>query len=243
MVLMDIHSHILPFVDDGPKDIETSLSLLEMMKAQGITDVIATPHFIATEENLDEYKERVANSYNSLYSVVKDRDLPKIHLGSEVFYFNGIGKSQSIKNLCINDSNYLLLELPNYTITSYILDNIKGLKENLRITPIIVHIERYYHEHGFRNLLKLIKDGTVLAQVNASSLLDSPHKKAVLKLIKKGYITFIATDAHSLVNRPPLLDKALHEVAIRFGGKQKSVFIKNTESLYNEIIGEYNLAE
>ena len=224
MVLMDIHSHILPGVDDGPKDIETSLSILEMMKAQGITDVIATPHFIATEENL-EYMQRVDDSYATLSSIAKDKDLPNIILGSEVFYFNGIGKSQSIKQLCINGSEYLLLELPNYSITSYILNNIKELKENLRVTPIIAHIERYYHERGFRNLLKLVKDGTVLAQVNASSLLDSPRKKDVLKLIKKGYITFIATDAHSVVNRPPLLDKALHEVAIRFGGKQKNIFI------------------
>lgn len=243
MVLMDIHSHILPCVDDGPKDIETSLSILQMMKDQGITDVIATPHFVATVENLEEYMERVNTSFSSLSSLAKAKNLPNIHLGSEVFYFNGISKSQSIKSLCINNSNYLLLELPNYTVTDYILKSIKELKENFRITPIIAHIERYYHERGFRNLLKLVKDGTVLTQVNASSLLDSPHKKAVLKLIKKGYITFIATDTHSLVNRPPLLDKALHEVAVRFGGKQKSIFIKNTEKLYNEIIGDYNFAE
>lgn len=243
MVLMDIHSHILPCVDDGPRDIETSLSILEMMKAQGITDVIATPHFIATEENLEEYMQRVDDSYATLSSIAKDKDLPNIILGSEVFYFNGIGKSQSIKQLCINGSEYLLLELPNYSITSYILNNIKELKENLRVTPIIAHIERYYHERGFRNLLKLINNGTVLAQVNATSLLDSPHKKAVLKLIKKGYISFIATDAHSIVNRPPVLDKALHEVAIHFGSNQKSLFIKNTEKLYNEITGEYDFAE
>ena len=243
MVLMDIHSPILPCVDDGPKDIETSLSILQMMKDQGITDVIATPHFVATVENLEEYMERVNTSFSSLSSLAKAKNLPNIHLGSEVFYFNGISKSQSIKSLCINNSNYLLLELPNYTVTDYILKSIKELKENFRITPIIAHIERYYHERGFRNLLKLVKDGTVLTQVNASSLLDSPHKKAVLKLIKKGYITFIATDTHSLVNRPPLLDKALHEVAVRFGGKQKSIFIKNTEKLYNEIIGDYNFAE
>lgn len=243
MVLMDIHSHILPCVDDGPKDVETSLSLLEMMKSQGITDIIATPHFIATEENLEEYMERVNNSYNSLSEAMKGKDLPKVHLGSEVFYFNGIGKSQSIKNLCIENSEYLLLELPNYTITSYILNNIKELKENLRVTPIIAHIERYYYERGFKNLLKLVKDGTILTQINASSLLDSPHKKIVHKLIKKGYITFIATDAHSLVNRPPQLDKALHEIAIHFGGKQKNIFINNTEKLFNQLTGEYHFAE
>ena len=59
-ILLDIHSHILPGVDDGAKNIEESLELLRMMKSQGITDVIATPHFYAMSENLENYQKKLA---------------------------------------------------------------------------------------------------------------------------------------------------------------------------------------
>ena len=62
--MLDIHSHILPGVDDGSKSLDESVKILEMMKEQGITDVIATPHFYAFRENLDEYIKKIQDSYN-----------------------------------------------------------------------------------------------------------------------------------------------------------------------------------
>ena len=87
MVLMDIHSHILPGVDDGPKDIETSLSILEMMKAQGITDVIATPHFDARYDDIGYFKQKITRAFEDLELFTRDKGLPNIYMGSEVYYF------------------------------------------------------------------------------------------------------------------------------------------------------------
>lgn len=64
--MLDIHSHILPGVDDGSKSLDESVKILEMMKEQGITDVIATPHFYAFRENLDEYLKKIQDSYSQL---------------------------------------------------------------------------------------------------------------------------------------------------------------------------------
>ena len=66
MRLMDIHSHILPGVDDGAKDVETAVRLLEMIKEQGITDVIATPHFDASVDNMEEHLQRVEDAKQEL---------------------------------------------------------------------------------------------------------------------------------------------------------------------------------
>ena len=88
---MDIHSHILPSVDDGASNIEESVELLNMMKSQGITDVIATPHFDASVNNIDDFKVAVSSSLLALNEEIKDMNLPNVYLGSEVYYFRGIG--------------------------------------------------------------------------------------------------------------------------------------------------------
>ncbi len=235
MKTLDIHSHILPSVDDGPIDIEETIEILSAMKNQGITDVIATPHFVATQENLEEYISKVNTAYNLVKETCKNKDLPNIFLGSEVFYFRGIGKIHSIKNLSLGNSNNILLELPFCTLNESILSDIRDISDNLGITPIIAHIERYAHLRGFKNLLKLISEGTVLAQINCAAILDPHYKKVIPKLINGNYISFLATDTHSINKRPPLMDKALKEIEEKFGAHIKELFIENSVQLYNQL--------
>ena len=85
-ILLDIHSHILPGVDDGAKNTEESLELLRMMKSQGITDVIATPHFYAMSENLENYQKKISAAYNILTEAIKGADMPRIYIGSVVLF-------------------------------------------------------------------------------------------------------------------------------------------------------------
>lgn len=240
MHLLDIHSHILPNVDDGAKDLDTSVELLKMMKEQGITDVIATPHFYASEDNLEDFNERITSSYNTLKKTVEELDLPEIHLGAEVFYFHGIRKSAGIRSLCLARTEYLLLELPNCSLDGNIIKNIIEINSNLGIIPIIAHIERYSKERGFKKLLELIEKEIAYAQVNALSVLQPPYSKTVNKLMKNGYISFIATDTHSVVNRPPLMDLALNEVEKNFGKKYSDMYIANSDKLLKIIQGAAN---
>lgn len=235
MRLLDIHSHILPGVDDGSKNTETSIELLKIMKEQGITDVVATPHFNATLDNMDDYLYAVSDAYEKLKAAVKGQSLPDIHIGCEVYCFSGIGRSTGIRPLCIANSKHLLLELPNRTIDDKTINDIKGISNNLNIMPIIAHIERYSGERGFKTLLEVISSGYAYAQVNASSVIYPPFKRITHKLIKQGYITFIATDTHSPDHRPPLMAQALDEIENSFGKKYRDRFINNSERLYNQL--------
>ena len=239
MKLLDIHSHILPAVDDGSPTVETSVKLLEMCKEQGITDIIATPHFDASIHNIEEFQYIVNEAYNELMEVWSE-ELPKVYIGSEVFYFKGIGKSQGIKALTLCKSRYILLELHNAPITKSVLQDITDLQETLGLIPIIAHIERYADEKGFKDLLKLLASGGGYAQINAASVLSAPYKRPAIKLMKQGHISFIATDTHSVKRRPPMMREALDAVATLFGEDYKTMFIKNTEYLYNKMIGEAN---
>lgn len=238
MRIFDIHSHILPAVDDGAKNLETSVRLLEMMKEQGITDVIATPHFDANNDNLDEFVSKVKAAYNKLENEISGKELPNVYIGSEVFYFPGIGKSHGIRALSLCGSDHLLMELPICRIDDIIINDIISLRRELGIIPIIAHIERYSKQHGFKKLLKLFENKTALAQVNTLSVIQKPYCRTVLKLIKKGYVTYVATDAHSVVNRPPLMDSALKEIDTKLGRVCRNQIIRNGCRLFDEIVGE-----
>ncbi len=235
MRYIDIHSHVLHGVDDGSKSLDMSLEILSMMGSQGITDVIATPHFDARYENFEEYRATVTSAFDELKSASNGKGLPNIYLGSEVYYFKGIGKSNGIRNLTLADSKYLLLELSGADIDDTVIKEIQGIYDNVGLIPILAHLERYATVKGFKKLLKLFDSGLVMAQINAPSVIGQPFKRAALKLIKKGYVSFIATDAHSTDRRPPMLSAALDMIEKQFGVHQKSVFLKNSQQLLDEI--------
>ena len=233
MGLLDIHSHILPEVDDGAENIQTSISMLKAMKEQGITDVIATPHFYADETDIDEFNETVTAAAKALKSACGD-DLPNIHLGAEVLYFKGIGTAAIVDELTLKGTDYLLLELSGAPIGRCVIDDILALIDS-GIVPILAHIERYAHCSGFRGLLNMIEDEIILSQINAESLTKSAYYRTAMRLIKKGYVTFIATDAHNLTDRSPKMAAALNEIERVFGRDRKKMFIDNSIKLLEEI--------
>ncbi len=238
MVFLDIHSHILPCVDDGAKSIEASIGILEMLKNQGVTDVIATPHFYAYNDNFEDFFELVNNSYNDLLDAIKDMDLPKVHLGCELLYFPQMGKSTGVKHFTLCGSNYMLLELPDGKLGGSVFDDIHRLINHYDIIPIFAHIERYSKARGFNDILSFIEHGHALAQVNTSSVVGGPFKRITHKLIKNDYITFLGSDAHSLRARPPMFDEALKVITKKFGENRAKSFIRNSNKLYETIIGK-----
>lgn len=237
-MLLDIHSHILPAVDDGAFDISESLMLLEAMRLQGITDVIATPHFYPLDDNFNEYKERISNAYNLLLKETENKNLPRIFVGSEVLYYRYIGTSETVYELCLNRSQYLLLELTDECICKEFFDDIDNLVNKQRIIPIIAHLERYRNAKNYKKLLKYIKDNGILAQINASSLFSQSSRRATERLIKGGHVNFIATDAHSMKSRPPMMKPALEYIAENIGAEYASGFIRNSQILLEKITGD-----
>lgn len=235
-MLLDIHSHILYNVDDGAKDIDESFALLSSMALQGITDVIATPHFYPQNDTLEDFKDRVNTSFEELKEKTKDKKLPNIYLGCEILYYHGISKVDSLKDFTLNNSNYLLLEPNPYQIDNTFLKELIYLKEQIGIIPIIPHIERYYKMPGFKKLVKFVKENSILTQVNAASFLKRKYNRILKKLVKEDIISFIGTDAHSTQLRPPLMENALQEIEKTYGKSYKFKLISNSKELYSKII-------
>lgn len=235
--MIDIHTHILPSLDDGAETLEESLQLLRMLKEQGVTDVFATPHFYPMTDNVYSFKNLVKEAYNLLTDSTKNQDLPRVHLGCELLYFENMGFSDSLSQFCYKGSKYLLLELSDYIIGNRLFDDLY-LLQNQGIIPIIAHIERYSYAKNYRRLLNFIKKEKILTQINASSVLDVKEYKVIKKLIKKGIVTFIATDTHSVEERPPLMREALKILSEDFGEEYTENLVNNNLVLFKEITGE-----
>ena len=111
MPVIDFHSHILPGIDDGSKDLETSLEMLRMSAAQGVTDMVATPHFYASKEGFETYLEKRIHAFETLCAS-RTPDMPRIRLGAEVAFFKGISQAEKIEKLAEQTGRILLLEMP-----------------------------------------------------------------------------------------------------------------------------------
>lgn len=206
-----------------------------MMKNDGITDVIATPHFYPDCDSLDDFKAQTEKAYNNLLTAAKGKELPNILLGSEVLYYRYIGISESADKFCLNNSRYLLLELTDDCITDSFFEDINNLKNKSGIIPIIAHIERYYKAPAYKKLLKFIKKEKLLTQINASSFFLPHYRKISEKLVKIGYVTYLATDSHSADKRPPKMKDALRYISDRLGTEYSDNLIRNSEQLYEKI--------
>jgi len=217
VLLCDIHSHILPAVDDGAQNIKESLALISSMKEQGITSVIATPHFYANScPNPALHKKEMEGALCTL--LAHDPAITEIYLGHEVHYFKGISRSTEISQLKMGDSDYLLLELPYDLASLSVVDEIGDLALNIGVTPILAHIERYAFSPVFPALLNIIESEYAIAHINCDSLLtDKKSVKFALSLIKNGYISFLASDAHSVDRRPVRMSQSLNVVKEKLG--------------------------
>lgn len=234
-MFLDIHSHILPDIDDGASNKEEALELLEMMYAQGITDVIATPHFYPQENNFDIFIEKVSKSFNIIKKHAHLKNVPNIYCGCELYYYNGLSKTDLLSNFTLGSSDYILIEPNFFEFGNNFRRELLHIKNVSGFVPIIAHIERYHKEKEFKKFIAFIKKHKIPTQVNASSFLNEEYNHTLKKLIKKNVITFIATDTHSLKNRPPLFADAVKIIKEKYGEIYLQRLLKNSEQLLKKI--------
>lgn len=194
--MIDVHTHILPFIDDGAETIEQSYIMIEEAIANGITHIILTPHVFRPEFNSYDL-EYLESHFNNFKKEIESKYNIKLFLGQEVTYNSNlisILKNKSIKTL--NNTNYLLLELP-YEEYPEGLDELLYSCNVLKYNVIFAHAERYKY-FSVNDLLYFNSKG-ILLQVNSSSINSSDKniRKKVFKLFNKNAIAFVSSDIHS----------------------------------------------
>lgn len=213
--MVDFHSHILPSVDDGSRSVQESIELLEMLSEQGVHTVVATPHFFADRESIDEFLLRRQTSYQTLCAELPD-GMPKIVLGAEVKYYSGISHMEGLKKLCAGKGNFLLLEMPMSQWTEYTIKELIDLSSSRGITLVLAHIERYV---SFQNsgVIDRLLDNGILMQVNATFFTSFRTRRRALSMLRRNEIHFLGSDCHRVLTRPPYIGDAVSVIEKKMG--------------------------
>lgn len=213
--MIDWHAHVLPGIDDGSHDIEESLALLDASAAQGIDCVIATPHFYANQNSVDEFLKKRAEAYKKL-KLSKKADAPTILCGAEVKYYQGINNLEGLEKLKIGSTDMLLLEMPFHKWSESVISEVSELACDNSMTVILAHIERYMQYNDMDVFEDFAANG-ILMQSNASFFNEFSSRRKALKLLESGLISFVGSDCHNMTSRPPHMDTAFEHIKKRFG--------------------------
>lgn len=215
--MTDIHCHVLPGIDDGSRSVEMSLEMLRELKRQGVDRVIATPHFYPTRNSPERFLRNRQEAYERLMNETDD-SCPEISLGAEVMYFEGISRYEGLEDFKAEGTDVILLEMPFVPWTSRAIDEVMRLGTMNGIDLVLAHIERYF-EYVKKHVWEDFSGNGILMQANAESILDRKLRRRVLRMIKKGTISFVGTDSHNMSGRAPNIAPAFDEIG-RTAGKE-----------------------
>lgn len=238
-MILDLHTHILPGIDDGAKTAEISIQMLTEIARQQAQPVVLTPHFYPYECLADDFLKRRAAAYAKLRDVMQDRS--PILVGCEIFLSPLLMKNQDLNRLCISGTDFALIELP---FTEHLDDKTFRLLEDLRynhgIKPILAHVERYRYITQSRDMLEALRACGCMIQVNAELFLASPLKRRfVFELLKNNKIDFLGSDCHNMTTRPPNLRQALDLIVRKRGPQALEKIEKRSVMLYNRACSHF----
>lgn len=220
--MIDIHSHVLPAVDDGSRDIQESIALLRVAVREGIRQMVLTPHVYSGR--WDNSLALLRPRFEAFERLVRSKQIDiRLHLGAEVHLL-----AESLDMVARGevpfvgrwlDQPAMLVELHDGRIPPFAINAIRHLRQ-MGVRPIIVHPERNKEVMADPTCLQPFVDAGCLFQLTAGSItghFGRPAEKAADALLERGWVDFIATDCHNLAHRPPRMKIARRLVAERYG--------------------------
>lgn len=230
----DLHTHILPGVDDGAADERKALELVRLAWENGTRTLFLTPHYRGSYR---KNTPRILREAFETFDRAVRQELPdmRLYLGSEVHYESEAPEKLTQGGiLSLNDSEYVLLEFRETALRSRILT---GVGEMLRFgyTPIIAHAERCDAFLSDASLVDEVLDMGALIQLNADSVMGANGFRVrhfCHHLLKEKKAHFIASDAHDAKRRPPLLRECYLKVRKKYGEEYAAeLFFENAEAV------------
>lgn len=232
----DLHTHILPSVDDGPKDMNEAMELVRMAYEDGTRIIFLTPHYRGrwrknTPEELDRIFSQLREETSARYP-----DL-ELYLGNEIHWETAVPDLlEEGRVLTLGKGDYCLLEFRSVALRAQVIG---GVSECTRCgyIPIIAHAERYEIFRRDKSLTEEVLAMGALVQLNADSILGKNGwgvRRFCHRLLKNQQVHFIASDAHDAQNRPPLLGQCRKMVDRRYGSEYAGLlFVHNPRAILN----------
>lgn len=238
--MTDLHTHILPGMDDGAKDLEMSLEMLRQEREQGVDTVVLTPHFYRDKERPTHFIERRKRAADQLLQQLADipedqhKLYPCIQLGAEVAWVPNLASWDELPQLCLGASKYLLVELPFTPWNDYLIRQLYDLPGRTGITPVIAHLERYYGVQRREMIEEIISVGLPI-QLSADTLFHPIRRSRTLNLLKNREAHILASDCHNLDRRKVNLGLAMRVVEKKLGISEKNRIVRQADYLLKEL--------
>lgn len=231
--MTDLHTHILPGMDDGASTAEESFELLRLEKEDGVSTVALTPHYYPEKESIDRFLARREEAFGRLmkaYASHPEEDLPRLVMGAEVAWKPKIEGLPGIEKLCYGKTRFMLLELPFYRWSSELINGLYDLITHTGITPVIAHIERYIPMQK-KELLNELYDMGLPVQIGADTLLRPFGRSRGLELIRRGQAQLVASDCHDTKERRPCVGRARDVLTRKLGSEYAASAAAEAESI------------
>lgn len=229
--MIDLHSHILPGIDDGARTLEDSVELCRAAARDGVTTIVATPHI--REGRWDNRRSGIASRVDELRAELARRGVPlEVVLGAEVYFACGVLEAlqEGAFPTYADGRRYFLFELPNHFIARQVQDLIFECR-TAGITPVVAHPERNPQLMASPELLEEVARMGVLFQVTAMSVtgrFGREARKGADQLLARGLVHVVASDAHNASSRPAVLSEAYARVASTWGEERaRELFVAN----------------
>lgn len=219
MSVIDFHTHVLPEMDDGSKSVDESIEMLRTLAAQNVTHVIATPHFYANHESPSRFlarREKCANKLNEALMRTDER-LPQVSVGAEVYFFEGISDCEFLREMAIEGTDCVLVEMPMKQWSDRNLSELTGIRQKQKLIPIIAHMDRYISPFNTHKIPERLAELPVIVQANASFFTKRFTKRLALNLIAHNKIHLLGSDCHNLTDRAPNIGAALEIIKRELG--------------------------
>ena len=226
--MIDLHSHILPGMDDGSETPEMTQTLLRMMQEQGVEAVFATPHFYAHKDTPAEFLRRREAAVARMYPVEGG---PEVLLGAEVAYFDGMSRVRELEALQLGNSGLLLVEMPFGAWSQRMIRELCELPIQLGLTPVLAHVERYRRRDQLPKFQQLLMAQGICFQCNAEAFLSVWERNWALGMLRRGAVQFLGSDAHNLTTRAPKLAQAAAVIIKKLGADALDVITNEAKEL------------
>lgn len=212
---VDFHSHILPRMDDGSRSVEESLAMLRLLTSQGVREVILTPHFYPQHTTPQRFLEKRDRCEAILREgIAGEEGLPDLRCGAEVYFYPQMSHSEALRDLAIQGTDCLMVEMPFCVWTDRMYEELEGIHRNLGLTPIVAHVDRYLGRFWDHGIPRRLADMPVLVQANAECFLEGSRG---IRLLKRHQIQLLGSDCHNMTSRKPNLGPAAEVIARKLG--------------------------
>ena len=216
--MIDFHTHILPGIDDGSRDIGMTCEMLGIEHSSGVDRIVLTPHFYASRISIEDFLLRRDQSLESVIQATADLNRLDLLTGAEVYFFPGMGSAAKLKELCVSGTDVILIEMPFEQWTQSTLQELQAVIRRQKLHVVLAHVERYVEFQKDKRIWEQVLKLPVTIQINCGSFLKGwSRRRFCLKMLQEYDNVIIGSDCHNLTTRPPNMGEAREVIGKKLG--------------------------